>query len=37
LAILLTQACQVTDGPSNCNGFNVGNLPDDFNWTLDKS
>ena len=30
LAILLMQACQVTDGLSNCNGFNVGNPPDDF-------
>jgi hypothetical protein len=27
---LLMQACQVTDGLSNCNGFNVGNPPDDF-------
>jgi hypothetical protein len=27
---LLMQARQVTDGLSNCNGFNVGNLPDDL-------
>ena len=30
LAILLMQACQVTDGLSNGNGFNVDNLPNDF-------
>jgi hypothetical protein len=27
---LLMQACQVTDGLSNGNGFNVDNLPNDF-------
>jgi len=29
-AVLLTQARQVTDGPFNRDGLNVGNLSDDF-------